>query len=72
LVRERKHQEFDQWIESAKASDIRELRTFAVGLLRDKGAVLAALTFPWSNGQVEGPNQPTQVDQAYDVRPGKF
>jgi transposase len=54
LVRERRHQDFDQWIELAKTSDIRELRTFAVGLLRDKGAVLAALTFPWSNGQVEG------------------
>jgi transposase len=54
LVRGRRHQDFDQWIESAKASNIRELRTFAVGLLRDKGAVLAALTLPWSNGQVEG------------------
>jgi transposase len=54
LVRERRHQDFDHWIESAKVSDIRELRTFAVGLLRDKAAVLAALTFPWSNGQVEG------------------
>jgi transposase len=54
LVRERRHQEFDRWIESAKASDIRELKNFAVGLLRDKDAVLAALRLPWSNGQVEG------------------
>lgn len=54
LVRERKHQDFDQWVESAKASDIRELKNFAVGLLRDKDAVLAALKLPWSNGQVEG------------------
>jgi transposase len=54
LVRERKHQDFDHWVESAKATEIRELKNFAVGLLRDKAAVLAALTLPLSNGQVEG------------------
>ena len=54
MVRERRHQDFDQWIESAKASEIRELKNFAVGLLRERAQLLAALTFPWSNGQVEG------------------
>jgi transposase len=54
LVRERKYQEFDHWIESAKATDIRELKGFAAGLVRDKAAVVAALSLPWSNGQVEG------------------
>jgi transposase len=54
LVREHKHQEFDHWIESAKATGIRELKGFAAGLLRDQAAVVAALSLPWSNGQVEG------------------
>ena len=54
LVRERKYQELDRWIESAKATGIREQRSFAAGLLRDKAAVVAALSLPWSNGQVEG------------------
>jgi transposase len=54
LVRERKCQEFDRWIESVKATGIRELKSFAAGLLRDKAAVITALSLPWSNGQVEG------------------
>ena len=54
LVRERKYQELSRWIESAKATGIRELRSFAAGLLRDQAAVVAALSLPWSNGQVEG------------------
>jgi transposase len=54
LVRERKHLELDQWIASAQATGIRELKSFAAGLLRDKTAVSAALSLPWSNGQVEG------------------
>jgi len=54
LVRERKYQEFDPWIASAKATGIRELTSFAAGLVRDKAAVVAALSLPWSNGQVEG------------------
>jgi len=54
LIRERKYQEFDPWVESVKATKIGELESFAVGLVRDKGAVIAALSLPWSNGQVEG------------------
>jgi hypothetical protein len=54
LVRERKSEELDSWVESAKATGIPELRSFAAGLVRDKAAVLAALSLPWSNGQVEG------------------
>jgi transposase len=31
-----------------------ELQSFAAGLRRDKAAVMAALSLPYSNGQVEG------------------
>lgn len=39
------------WLTALEAS---ELRTLAPGLRRDADAVLAAILFPWSNGQVEG------------------
>jgi len=54
LVREREYQEFDHWVEAAKGTGIRELKSFTAGLLRDKAAVMAALSLPWSNDQVEG------------------
>jgi len=39
------------WLDAAECS---ELRSLGAGLRRDKDAVLAAILFPWSNGQVEG------------------
>lgn len=39
------------WLMNAEAS---ELRPLVPGLRRDFDAVLAAVLFPWSNGQVEG------------------
>jgi transposase len=39
------------WLTAAEQSDLRPL---AVGLRRDRDAVLGAILFPWSNGQVEG------------------
>ena len=41
----------DGWLREAEAS---ALAPFAAGLRRDEDAVRAALTEPWSNGQVEG------------------
>ncbi len=42
---------FRPWIDAAQRSD---LASFARGLERDYDAVLAAIIFRWSNGQVEG------------------
>ena len=42
------------WINEVVQSTMRELKSFAKGLLRDYKAVENALTLPWSNGQVEG------------------
>lgn len=39
------------WLAAAGES---ELKSFAAGIRRDYDAVLAALLFQWSNGQVEG------------------
>jgi transposase len=55
IVRERRAADLDDWI--ARTGEIgtpREVRAFADGLLKDEAAVRAALSLPWSNGQVEG------------------
>ena len=55
IVRERRAADLDNWILRAAATETpRELQRFAQGLLQDESAVRAALTLPWSNGQVEG------------------
>lgn len=42
------------WVAKAKGSGVPELARFASSLESDAAAVSAALTEPWSNGQVEG------------------
>jgi transposase len=54
MVRERAVAVFDGWLERAEASGVPELHSFVVGVRRDYAAVAAALTLPYSNGQVEG------------------
>ena len=51
MVRTKAIGELDGWIEQAKASLIAPL---ARGVAKDKAAVRAAITEPWSNGQTEG------------------
>ncbi len=51
LVRARSADELTPWLAQAGNSD---LRSFAAGLHQDEQAVRAALTLPWSSGQVEG------------------
>jgi transposase len=43
-----------QWMEKAKYSEIPELKAFAVKLLQDLEAVVAAMVMPYSQGQTEG------------------
>jgi transposase len=45
---------FEPWLQRAQQSGIASLQGFAKGLRRDYAAVKAALTLPWSQGQVEG------------------
>lgn len=54
MVRERKGEQFDGWLGQVASSGVREFQQFALGLERDKAAVAAALSSPYSNGQVEG------------------
>lgn len=54
LIRERSIDDFDAWLQTALMSEVKEVRGFGRGILRDEAAVRAALTFPWSNGMLEG------------------
>lgn len=55
MVRERKGQGLDSWIQRAwSTATPREIRVFATGLKSDYAAVKAGLTTEWSNGQLEG------------------
>jgi transposase len=44
----------EEWTERVKASGIAELEAFAVKLLQDTEAVVAAMVLPYSQGQTEG------------------
>ena len=54
IVKGRLAQELDPWLQTAKNSGISAMQNFAFGIERDKAAVVAALSYEWSNGQVEG------------------
>jgi len=54
IVRQRLSRALEPWLRAAVEHNIPELNGFARSLEQDKGAVLAALTLSWSNGQVEG------------------
>ena len=42
------------WLKDARGVGIPELTTLSRGFLRDLKAIIAGVTLPWSNGQVEG------------------
>jgi transposase len=52
-VRQRFDKALTPWLTAALDSGITELRQFAKGLVQDLAAVQAALSLPWSSGQVE-------------------
>jgi transposase len=51
MIRKRSLEPLDGWIECARASIV---ASFPNGVVKDKAAVVAAISSPWSNGQTEG------------------
>ena len=51
---EQARRQLEEWTGRAKVSGIAELEAFAVKLLQDTDAVVAAMTLPYSQGQTEG------------------
>lgn len=54
MLRERKGERLDAWLDRVDKQGVSELQSFASGLRRDYDAVKAGLTLEWSQGQVEG------------------
>jgi len=54
MVREHHPEWLKEWLLKAFASSLPEFRNFAKSIVRDRNAVEAALTLPWSNGPTEG------------------
>jgi hypothetical protein len=52
--KQRQARRLDAWLAQAHQSSSVELQGFASGIKRDYAAVQAALSLPWSQGQVEG------------------
>ena len=53
MVRHRKEERLDSWLDTVKTSGLPALISFANDLLKDFVAVRTALHYPWSNGQTE-------------------
>jgi transposase len=54
MLRERKGERLDAWLQRVEDQGVSELKSFAQGLKRDYDAVKAGLTLEWSQGAVEG------------------
>jgi transposase len=51
MIRKKVEADLDPWLERARSSLV---AAFANGITKDRAAVSAAITSPWSNGQTEG------------------
>ena len=54
MVRERTGEQLDAWLGAVQASHLKAFQSFVTGVQQEKEAVLARLTWPWSNGPLEG------------------
>ena len=54
MIRKRKGDQFDDWLNRAENSEMTQIVNFAAGIRSDYEAVKNACTIEWSNGQVEG------------------
>ncbi|MFG2636763.1 transposase [Streptomyces sp. NPDC048362] len=50
----RQGQRLPEWLDAVRQDDLPGLHTLAAGIDRDRDAVAAGLTLPWSSGVVEG------------------
>ena len=54
LIRHRGGEGLESWLKDVRTARIREFLTFARSIERDKAAIVAGLTLPYSTGPVEG------------------
>ncbi len=71
LIRHRSGEGLENWLKDVRASGIREFLTFAQSHERDKTAILAGLTLPYSTGPVEGHINRLKPDLSTSVWPSQ-
>nr|WP_236065091.1 transposase [Reticulibacter mediterranei] len=54
MIRTLQGNKLEPWLERVQATGVKELQQFAHGLERDKAAVVAGLTLPYSTSPVAG------------------
>lgn len=54
MARERRGEQLEAWLKAVEASQLAVFKSFTTSVQKDKDAVLAGLTLPWSNGPLEG------------------
>ncbi|MFH9610787.1 ISL3 family transposase [Streptomyces sp. NPDC017448] len=54
MLTERQGERLLQWLDAVRRDNLPGLHTLAAGIDRDREAVIAGLTLPWSSGVVEG------------------
>ncbi|MFI7360433.1 ISL3 family transposase [Streptomyces avidinii] len=54
MLTERQGERLLDWLDAVRQDDLPSLHTLAAGIERDRDAVIAGLTLPWSSGVVEG------------------
>ena len=54
MLRQRTGEQLDTWLQQVEASHLETFEPFVTSMQKDKDAVLAGLTLPWSNGPLEG------------------
>ncbi|MFF3991576.1 transposase [Streptomyces sp. NPDC001797] len=54
MLAERQGQRLPQWLDAVRRDNLPSLHTLAAGIDRDRDAVIAGFTLPWSSGVVEG------------------
>ncbi len=54
MTRERTADQLDEWLTRVKESHFQAFRPFVTGVRKDKEAIVAGLTLPWSTGPLEG------------------
>ncbi|WUR95606.1 transposase [Streptomyces sp. NBC_01261] len=54
MLTERQGERLPQWLDAVRRDDFPRLYSLAAGIDRDRDAVMAGLTLPWSSGVVEG------------------
>ncbi|MFD4370205.1 transposase [Streptomyces sp. NPDC058486] len=54
MLTERQGERLPDWLDAVRQDDLPSLHTLAAGIGRDRDAVIAGLTPPWSSSAVEG------------------